>query len=259
VNHFRVHELNPDVNVRVTRPMPALAADLEDRVETLWRTACQRVAAGGAGQMFNGRVFSVDSITPDEIRGHMTEYRRLVAQMDDHAMFDHLGIRSLAVCGVLRCADGVAIGRRPPAAVYQPGLWQLPPAGSVDQHAVRPDGSVSLLRQVLTELREEIGIGASNVGEVRPLCVVEHPGSHVSDLGLALSTPLDAAAVLTAHRAHGNGEYDPLLVIPFAEIEAFVCRHGADIVPPAREFLARAGLLPASLSLSGSLAAKRAP
>jgi hypothetical protein len=251
VNDFRVHELQPDVQVRVTRPMPALPPDLDARVETLWRAACERVAAGGAGQMFNGRVFSVDAIAPDLIRGHMTEYRRLVAQMEDHALFGALGIRSLSVCGVLRCADGVAIGRRPLAAIYQPGLWQLPPAGSVDQHAVQPDGSVNLVRQALTELREEIGLAETDVGVPTPLCVVEHPGSHVSDLGMALTTPLDAAAVLAAHRARGNGEYDPLVVLPFGEIEAFIVQHHDDVVPPAREFLARAGLLRAALSLTG--------
>lgn len=250
MNEFRVHGLNPDVQVRVTHPLPALEPDLDAMVEALWRAAIERVAAAGAGRMFNGRIFSADAISPNCISGHMTEYRRLVAQMEDHTLFSRLGIRSLAVCGVLSCADGVAIGRRPRGAVYQPGLWQLPPAGSVDQHAVGPDGSVSLATQLLTELREEIGLAETDVGVPRPLCVVEHPGSHVSDLGIALATKLDAAAVLAMHHAHGNGEYDPLVIVPFGAIERFVISNHRDLVPPAREFLARAGLLPESLSLT---------
>lgn len=240
---FVVHELEPVVRVRVVRPMPALSATLDATVETLWRAAAARVAAGGAGTLFNGRVFSADAITPAAITGHITEFRRIVAQMEDPVLFGALGLRPLAVCGVLRCADGVPVGRRHPAAIYQPGMWQLPPAGSVDPGAVDADGRVDLHAQVLTELAEELGIAAGQASVVRPLCVVEHPGSHVSDVGIELATPLTGAQVLDAHRRHGNAEYDPLRFLPFGDIAGFVAGAGDALVPPAREFLRRAGLL----------------
>jgi hypothetical protein len=238
---FAVHELDPSVRVRVVRPMPELDASLDATVEELWCTAARRVAAGGAGALFNGRVFSADRITPTRITGHVTEFRRIVAQMEQPQLFGALGLRPLAVCGVLRCADGVPFGRRHPAAIYQPGMWQLPPAGSVDAKSVRPDGTVDLIAQVLAELAEELGIQPDQVEPPRPLCVVEHPGSHVSDVGIALATALTAAQVLHAHRTHANAEYNPLVVVPFAELADFVDRAGDLLVPPAHEFLARAG------------------
>src|SRR3954451_20520149 len=151
MSEFTVHELPDEFRVRVTRAMPALSDDLDSAVEALYRAAAERVAAGGAGRLFNGQVFSIDAVTPSEIVGHMTEFRRIVAQMEAPALFPHLGIRSVSVCGVLRCADGVVVGRRPRAAVYQPDMWQLPPAGSVDATALRPDGSIDLAGQLLTE------------------------------------------------------------------------------------------------------------
>ena len=201
VDGFVVHEVAADVVVRVTRAMPALPAAVDREVERLWQAASRRVAAGGAGRMFNGRVFSADAITPRLITGHLTEYRRVVAQMERPELFAELGVRSFAVCGVLRCAGGVVVGRRHRAAIYQAGMWQLAPAGSVDAGAVADDGMVDLRRQLLDELQEELGLPPDAVGEPRPLCVVEHPGSHVSDLGLALVTRLSAEAVLAAHRA----------------------------------------------------------
>ena len=149
-------------------------------MERRWRTACARVAAGGAGALFNGRVFSADTIAPDLMTGHLTEFRRIVAQMERPALFDALGVRPLAVCGVLRCADGMVFGRRHAGAIYQADMWQLPPAGSVDAHAVGADGAVALGRQLLSELREELGLWPDDVDAPVPLCVVEHPGSHVS-------------------------------------------------------------------------------
>ena len=64
----------------------------------------------------------------------------------------------------------------------------------------------------------------------------------MSDLGLSLVTGLSAEAVLTAHRAGGNAEYDQMLVVPEAGLAAFLAEVGEALVPPAREFLVRAGL-----------------
>ena len=245
---FIVHEVAPDVTVRVTRTMPALSAALDAKVEDLWRAAAERVETGGAGRLFNGLVFTIDHIEPHAIAGHLTEYRRLVAQMEDHRLFSDLGIRSLSVCGVMHCAGGIAIGRRPAAAIYQPGMWQLPPAGSVDSHAVNTDGSVDLAGQTLRELDEELGLADTQVSRPIPLCVVEHAGSHVADCGMAMTTTLDAQAVLAAHRARGNGEYQELRVIAAGDLSTFVTEAGDALVPPAREFLFRLGLLDQGLS-----------
>ncbi len=245
---FTVHEIAPNVRARVVRAMAPLPAAVDVQVEALWQAAIARVAAGGAGRLFNGQVFSADRMTPFEITGHMTEFRRIVAQMDDPSLGPALDIRPLAVCGVIRCADGVVMGRRPGGAVYQAGMWQLPPAGSVDRGALRPDGTIDLVGQILVELTEEVGLPADSVGQPVPLCAVEHQGSRVTDLGIGLATPLSGPAVLAAHQARGNGEYDPLIVLQPPALAAFVAEAGDTLVPPAREFLYRLGLLPQGLS-----------
>jgi hypothetical protein len=240
---FVVHAVRPDVEIRITRPMPSLPSELESQIDSLWAAASERVAAGGAGRLFNGRVFSIDTISAERITGHLTEYRRLVAQVEDHRLFEQLGIRSLAACGVLTCAAGVVIGRRPAAAIYQPGMWQLCPAGSVDGGAARPDGTMDYRGQLQTELQEELGIGAEVIGTITPLCLVEHAGSHVSDLGMAVRTTLSADGILAAHSTSGNGEYDPLRIVPIAELADFIQWAGNTLVPPAPVFLRQAGLL----------------
>ncbi len=223
---FVVHEVAADLVVRIGRAMPELPPATDQEVERLWQAASRRVAAGGAERLFNGRVFSADTITPRLIIGHMTEYRRIVAQMEQPELFADLAVRPLAVCGVLRCAGGVVVGRRHSAAIYQAGMWQLPPAGSVDAGAVNDDGVADLRRQLLSELQEELGLAPDTVGEPRPLCIVEHPGSHVSDVGLVLATDLTAEAVLAAHRADGNGEYQELRIVPEDRLAVFLAEVG---------------------------------
>ena len=243
---WHVHPVAPDLRLRITGPMPPLAAADEAAIDAAWAAAQARMG----GRLFNGRVFSADRIAPGLIEGHWTEFRRIVARMD-HPELGHLPVRPLAVGGAISGGAGedrfVILGRRPAGAVYQAGQWQLPPAGSIDPGALRPgsDTDVDPLAQLHAELSEELGMPPDSVTDPRPLCVVEHPGSGVLDLGIALCTGWTAAQVLAAHAARGNGEYDPLLTVPLAGLADFLARHAGAITRQAPVFLARAGLLAA--------------
>ncbi len=216
--------------------MPPLDPALDALVEAHWQAACTRAGRSGS-RLFNGRVFSADRIAPDAIEGHWTEYRRVTAQMADAAVVPRLRVRSLAVCGAVLGPDGVAVGRREPGAAYQAGLWQLPPAGSVDASAAVPGGA-DWRAALLNELREELGIAPDQVRGLRPLCLVQHP-SGVLDLGVQIDTALDAPAILAAQRGARDQEYDRLLVAPPDRVAALVAAAGGTLVPPALAFLAR--------------------
>jgi hypothetical protein len=234
-----IHDIAPGVRFRVVRPMVPLPAALEVEIDRIWAAAQVRMG----GKLFNGRVFSADVITPHLVCGHWTEFRRIVAQMDRNELFQVIGARPLAVGGVIAGPDGVVFGRRPAGAIYQAGEWQLPPAGSVDQGAARAEGAVDVVAQLLTELAEELGLDGDAVTEPRPLCIVEHSGSHVLDLGIAVRTGLGAEAIRAAWAARGNGEYDPLRVVPPPELPRFLAAAGERLNHQAPVFLHRAGLL----------------
>lgn len=242
-----IHEVADGLVVAATRPMPPLPAWLEAEIDRLWAEAQARTG----GKLFNGRVFCADVITPRLICGHWSEYRRVVAQMARHELFPVLGQRSLAVGGVLRGPDGVVFGQRPARAIYQAGEWQLPPAGTVDGGAERPEGRVDVLATLYAELEEELGLHAADVHSPRPLCLVEHAmpgpggglGSHVLDLGIAIETPLDAATLRARHAAGGDEEYAGLTIVPVAGLPGFLAREAATMNVQAPIFLARAGWL----------------
>jgi hypothetical protein len=240
MQQWPVHDVVPEVEVRVVREMAPLPAELEAEIDRIWAAAQVRMA----GKLFNGRVFSADVITPRLICGHWTEFRRIVAQMERHDLFRLIGARPLAVGGVIVGPDGVVFGRRPAGAIYQAGEWQLPPAGSVDQTAARDEGRVDVVAQLLTELEEELGMGPGTVSDPRPLCIVEHGGSHVLDFGIAVRTHLSEGDIRAAHRAGGNAEYDPLRIVTVEELPGFVAAERATLNHQAPVFLRRLGLLP---------------
>ena len=239
MGEWMVHEVAPALEVAVERDMPPLGAALEGEVEGLWAEA--RARLGGA--LFNGRVFSADRITRYRVTGHFTEYRRIVAQVARPALFAALGLRPLAVNGVVRLRDGILIGRRSARTAYQAGKWQMPPAGSVDPGAADAQRRIDLAVQLIKELREEVGITAERPWLGAPICMVEHPGSHVLDIGIPVSVPMDGADALALHARLGDGEYDPMRVVAEADFPAVLAELGEAVVPPAAIFLARLGVL----------------
>jgi hypothetical protein len=242
MQEWTVHEVDPALQVAVQRGLPLLAPSLEREIERLWEAARGRLGAA----LFNGRVFSADWITPHRVAGHFTEFRRIVAQVARPELFAELGLRPLAVNGVIRLRDGILIGRRSLRTAYQAGKWQLPPAGSVDPGAADREGKIDLATQLLKELGEEVGITADRSALGAPICIVEHPGSHVLDIGIPVDVPLDGTAALALHARLGDGEYDPVRVIAEPECSAFLAGLGVDVVPPAWIFLSRLGVVPAA-------------
>jgi hypothetical protein len=238
---WQIHDVAPSPVIRVTRAMPPLPPALDAAVDVAWGAAQGRMG----GRLFNGRVFSADTIAPARIDGHWTEFRRIVAQMDRPELFADLGVRPLAVGGVIAGPGFVLFGRRPEGAVYQPGEWQLPPAGSIDPSAEVTGGWIDPLRQLHAELAEEIGLPADAVHGAHALAIVEHAGSHVCDLGIALATDWEAPAIAAAHAARGDGEYGELAFVVPAELPDFLARHAGRVTRQAPVFLVRAGWLPA--------------
>lgn len=241
---WTAHEVEPGIRIALTADMPLLGPALEAAVDRCWAQAQARCG----GKLFNGRVFSADTLTPTQIGGHWTEFRRIVAQMEEPALYADLRVRPLAVGGLILGTDEtgapfVLLGRRPAQAVYQAGEWQLPPAGSIDPGAVADDGGIDAMFQFHAELEEELGIARADVTVLHPLCIVEHAGSHVLDFGILATTRLTPEQVMAAHAERGNGEYDPLIALPTHRLQAFLAENAGAVTRQAPVFLAQAGLV----------------
>ncbi len=161
------------------------------------------------------------------------EFRRVLAQVGRPGMFRDRPLRQLAVCGLIRCADGIVMGRRRPGSLYLGGYWQMPPAGTVESRA--GDDNVDLAAQILAEAEEELGLSREvlKVGDV--MFAVEHAVTHIVDIALHLETHLCFADVEQAWRRTGNREYDRLDRILPDEMQKWKLR--SDLVPTARFML----------------------
>ena len=218
--------LQDDVRLVVEGTMPDLPADVDAAVSAVWAAERARHPA-----LFNGRVFCADRITSGLIAGHWTEYRRVLAQMRRPDLAASLRIRSLAVNGLLECVDGLVLGRRQAHAVYLAGCWQAAPAGAVE---ARDSQDLDLGRQLLAELREELGLMADEITRMHPVAAIGHGASGVVDVGFLLRTALRFADIEARHAACGNGEYDRLRLVASGELDGLLRTAGPTLLPSAR-------------------------
>ncbi|AQS84840.1 MAG: phosphohydrolase [Acetobacter aceti] len=225
---WRCEELQPDVRLIVNESEPELTPDVERHVQAIWDKA-----RALRPKLFNGRIFCMDRIAPDRIEGHWTEYRRALAQMAEPTIFGDTPLHQLAVCGLLRCADGVVLGRRHPSSLYLGGFWQSPPAGTVEMR--KEAQSFSLADQILAEAEEEVGLTHHDVSVSAPRLAVTHSRTAIVDIGVPLTTPLSFTAVQDRWMSHANREYDRLTVISDDQIEDWRLRE--DVLPTTRALL----------------------
>ncbi|MFC7477075.1 NUDIX hydrolase [Dankookia sp. GCM10030260] len=216
----------------------AVPAGLEPAIAAAWAAAQGRAG----GRLFDGRVFSVSELAPDRIAGQLVAYRLVVAAYADPGLAAALRLRPLSVCGVLRMPDGILFGRRQRGATYEAGLWQTPPAGSVDAGAV-VGNRVDVVGQLRAELAEEVGLDWGRITGCRAVTLVEHAATGVHDLAFLLDTPAGFAEVAARHAATGCGEYTELRAVPEAALAGFIAAAAGRMVPAAPLFLRAAGLL----------------
>lgn len=201
-----VTPLAPQVRVQVERGMPDLSPEIESRVTSHWNTALAKHPT-----LYNGRVFCADVIGAEIISGHWSEYRRVLAQMQEPDLYGSEILRPLAVVGLLQTTDGIVIGQRSEKSIYLPGYWQGAPAGNVESR----DGEtqIDLGAQLMAECLEELGISERECQVGRCLLACEHSQTHIVDVGMEITTTLDFAALKERCTRLGNAEYQTLTLI----------------------------------------------
>jgi len=168
----------PENIMVLPEPGPALAPSLEREVNEIWQA--ERAWRGAA--LFDGSLFSVEEISRRTVAGRFVEFRRYLAQERRPDLFSELRIQPLSVTGLLQNPEGLFFGYRSSAVALQPDCWELIPSGGVDRTTLTEAGKIHPAGQILTELREEVGINAAAVVSPRLICFSEYPLQHTFEL-----------------------------------------------------------------------------
>jgi hypothetical protein len=187
-----------------------LEPDIEAAISQRWKDALSERAT-----LVDGQIFSVERLTASRIEGRFVPYRWLVAQLADPALYPMIRVAPLAVMGRTRTSDGLIVfGLRSNETMQDPALWELAPAGGVDEGARRAFGRVDLVASLVTELEEELAIFAGDIERMHPVGVVVDPDTHVHDVVIDVDVSLSADALMTRASAAATDEYDAFACLP---------------------------------------------
>ncbi len=226
---INVYEFEKDGRIELIEPAPDISDVLREQVDSLW---LQEKARRG-GSLFDGKILSVETLSPQLITCRLSEYRYLTAQRLRPSLYSDLGVRPLAVTGFLMCQQGLVLGLRSGSNSQDQGLWEVVPSGGLDLQSLGPSGGglsgsaagavgievktapVDYLAQVKVELQEEVGLSWDLIDDCQTLCLVEDTDEKVVDIAVRLLAPrLDFADLVEMHRRSGSGEYEKLMLMP---------------------------------------------
>ena len=239
---YETRPVSSDLSVSARGEPLEIDAVLQAEIDRLWSRERARRPEG----LFDGRIFSVSTIEPARIFGHFVDYRQYIAQVLRPELFDRLRVRPLGVSALTSSPEGVVLGLRNLATTQNAGLWELAPSGGLDPACCDDQARVDFKAQILSELREELGLEPDQVDDPVPFCLLEDRHSRVLDIGVALHTSLPGAEILAAHRVKASNEYLQVSVVPPAELSAFLARSGAGLAPESNLLLQFKGLIAAN-------------
>lgn len=147
------------------KPAKDFSPEVESQVNILWKSALKR-----SPWLHDGQVFSLE--TPvEQIRskgssenafGSFMNYRYWLALREDIRLRQSYNLVPVAVTGVLSVTEGLVFGLRSKKSTQDAGMWELLPAGGIDEHSMS-GGQIFAERQLFSELKEETGLLQSDL------------------------------------------------------------------------------------------------
>ncbi len=219
--------------------VPRPSRDIQERIDALW----ERERAKGRTLLFDGQILSLLERRGAQWVCAFVPYRYWVAQRRSEPLSGALRIRPLAVGALLRCAEGVILGRRAAEMHQAPGYWELAPSGGIDPRARVGARRVSAQAQLFLELDEEVGVRGGDVRVLRPFARIDSAARGTCELVFEVQVPLPFSRLRAAWAAAGRGEYSELRCCPLEALEATCAELGADLLTGAKRLLAARGWL----------------
>ena len=80
------------------------------------------------------------------------------------------------------------------------------------------------------------------VSKAHPFVLVDDRAAHVCDIGFDIDVDCSAAELETSFAARHTAEYEDMVIIPPADLDAFLAAHDGKVLPTSVALLQAAGL-----------------
>lgn len=160
----------------------------KDDIELAWEKEQERRNK----KLFNGNILNLAIIkqqTTDKrlvLQCHTVEYKQYFAQRSGI----DLGITPLAVSGIVFYQENNSkifyVGKRSETVSQYPGYYELIPSGSIDAKNLVPNQPVDYSKQLIIELKEELGVPLEDIKSHKAFCLIFDEIDRVYDIGIEI-------------------------------------------------------------------------
>jgi hypothetical protein len=199
----------------------------KDEIELAW----EREQEKRNKKLFNGNILNLAIIEQQDannliLKCHPIEYKHYLAQ---RAGID-LGITPLAVSGIVFYRENNSkifyVGKRSEVVTQYPGYYEFIPSGSIDANDLIPNQPVDFSKQLIIELKEELGVSLEKIKSYKAFCLVYDETDNVYDIGIEIEVIKDQFKT-------DETEYSAVQRIPLSSIGKFV--KGENVVNTSRK------------------------
>ncbi len=206
-------------------------SEIVKAVDVIWKEEKERRGSS----LTDGVLFAIEEKKETRLGLKKCPYRFFVAKLRKPELFKNRPLRSLAISGMVRFENSVLFGLRSKSVTQFPGMWELVPSGGIAQDAMTKDGALSYQKQILAELKEELGIDQSAVLSVTPFLFIENTDLNHFDIGVEIRV-----RSLKTTQPRSN-EYQEIKTVPLSSINEFLKTH--QVIEASEGLLRQAGLL----------------
>lgn len=208
---YQTHKIDPSFEVKVVDCSGKIElSDVENSyVDELWDAAQKH----HMGKLFNGKLLNYLNFEKGKLYGKFVEYKYYIAQCADPKLKDRLKIRPIAISCLCTFKGHALVGKRSTFVTDFPDCFELVPSGGIDPTAVE-NGKVNLVKQALTELKEEAEIKPEDVNTCHPLALFQDLISGGFEICMHIELNTKSSFLQ-------NGEYSQLKWMPFSQLQEF--------------------------------------
>ncbi len=220
-----------DFQVIVSSTELSVPVHMIKAIESILQTAIKQPGS----KLFDGKILSVTNVSPTALTCSIVPYHFFYAQRQSNIIRDALQIKVAAVSGLILHDQLLYFGRRSLSTTQYPGFIELAPSGSIDPDLVTSNGQSDFRRQLVDELREELGINGSSVSSIDPLFLAFDNQEQTWDICCRI-TLLPTADINIGNDLSLN-EYKEILTIPLSQSADFLKAHSKQMVPTTQVIL----------------------
>ena len=147
----------------------------------------------------------------------------------------NININQIGVSGVLILNDDTLVfGQRSNSLTEYPSMLELIPSGNLDMKDTK-NGQIDYISKLKKEFEEETGISDNIINSIQPLCLVKDHINRTFDVCCKLHIDKNSSEFFNLF--YSNDEYQKILLIPFDDLDSFLSKNDAKLVPTSKAIL----------------------